>query len=201
MKLNDIKTIKNTLAKEAEAKKEKTALEAVESKDILDMIQDVYDGKVVAILDADDNIIGINCPTGSNVAKCVKTLGGHIVMGENLDQMAQDEAALKGFLKAYEGQDIQHMFECALKIQGADLHPEYAEEHFGVYYFVVNELKKVIDEDGKVIVDLADQIPGEINDNLLTSILVDKLHLVVQEMEEEIEDLGFYEEDEDEFFD
>ena len=170
------------MAEEARKAEETATMEAVEPKTILDMIQDIYDGKLLIISDDNDNIIGINCPVAVKGIANTKKIGGHMVMGSNEANMKEDEIALKKFIKAYEGRNIMHMFYASLKIQKAGLHPEYAESINGIYYFCVNSLKKVIDEDGKTVVDYSKEKGVEgIDSELLTKILKDKLHLTIQE--------------------
>ena len=173
------------MAEEARKAEETATMEAVEPKTILDMIQDIYDGKLLIISDDNDNIIGINCPVAVKGIANTKKIGGHMVMGSDEANMKEDEIALKKFMKAYEGQNIMHMFYAALKIQKAGLRPEYAESINGIYYFCVNSLKKVIDEDGKTVVDYSKEKGVEgIDSELLTKILKDKLHLTIQEEED-----------------
>lgn len=188
MNTKQLNTINNTMAAEvkaAEAETKKAADEAAiataQPKTILDMIQDIYDGRLLIITDDNGNIIGINCPVSVKGINNTQKVGPHMIMGENESNMHEDEIELKKFMKSYEGQNIQHMFYAALLIKNANLHPEYAELINGSYYFVVNDLKKVIDENGNTIVDVNSDITGDIDSNLLTNILVDKLHLAVQE--------------------
>lgn len=194
--MNELDKINKTLAEEARKAEEAAAVETVEPKTILDMIQDVYDGKLLIISDDDNNIIGINCPIVAKGITNTQKIGPHMVMGESETNMHEDEIALKQFIKAYEGQNIMHLFYCALKIQKAGLHPEYAESINGVYYFCVNSLKRVIDEDGNTVVDLSKERGVEgIDPKLLTKILKDELHLVVQEEEDYWNSIRYYDED------
>lgn len=196
MRTTDLNKIEKTMAEEARKVEETTAMEAVEPKTILDMIQDVYDGVLKIISDDEDNIIGINCPKAVKGINSVKKVGAHTVMGSDAANMAEDALELKKFLKAYEGQNIMHMFYAALKIQKAEFHPEYAESINGIYYFCINSLKRVIDEDGNTVVDLSKEKWFEgIDPELLTKILKDKLHLVVQEEEDSWDSIHYYDED------
>lgn len=167
---------------------EKAALEAVEPKTILDMIQDIYNEKLLIITNDDGDIIGINCPKAVKGISKTQKIGGHMVMGSDEANMAEDAMELKKFLKAYEGQDIMHLFNSALLIKEAGLHPEHAEEINGVFYFVVNDLKKVIDEKGNTIIDLSEEV-GRIDNKALTRLLIDELHLTVKK-ELDWEDFG-----------
>lgn len=198
MKMNELDKINKTLAEEARKAEEAAAVETVGPKTILDMIQDVYDGTLQIISDSDDNIIGINCPKVVKGLGAVQKVGAHTVMGSDAQNMAEDALELKKFLKAYEGQNIMHLFYCSLKIQKAGLHPEYAESINGIYYFCVNSLKRVIDEDGNTVVDFSNEkgIEG-IDSELLTNILVDKLHLYVQENHYENDNYDEYDGGED----
>ncbi len=186
------------MAEEARKAEEAAAVETVKPKSILDMIQDVYDGIFQIISDDEDNIVGINCPKVVKGINSVQKVGIHTVMGSDAVNMAEDALELKKFLKAYEGQNIMHLFYCALKIQKAGLHPEYAESINGIYYFCVNSLKKVIDEDGNTIVDFSNERGVEgIEPDLVTKILKDKLHLVVQEEMDYWKSINYYDYDED----
>ena len=198
MKMNELNKITETMAEEARKAEETATMEAVAPKTILDMIQDVYDGKLLIISDDNDNIIGINCPVAVKGIANTKKIGGHMVMGSDEANMKEDEIALKKFMKAYEGQNIMHMFYAALKIRKAGLHPEYAESINGVYYFCVNSLKKVIDEDGNTVVDYSNErgVDG-IDSELLTNILKDKLHLTIQEEEDYWDSIHYYDYDEE----
>ncbi len=196
MKMNELNKITETMAEEARKAEETTAMEAVEPKTILDMIQDLYTGKLLIISDDDDNIIGINCPVAVKGVANTKKIGDHMVMGSDEANMKEDEIALKQFMKAYEGQNIMHMFYAALKVQKAGLHPEYAEMINGIYYFCINSLKKVVDEDGKTVVDFSKEKGVEgIDSELLTKILKDELHLIIQGDEDYYESIGYYDED------
>lgn len=198
MKMNELNKIQETMAEEARKAEETATMEAVAPKTILDMIQDVYDGKLLIISDNDDNIIGINCPKVVKGLGAVQKIGAHTVMGSDASNMAEDALELKKFMKAYEGQNIMHMFYASLKIQKAGLHPEYAESINGIYYFCVNSLKKVIDEDGKTIVDYSNEKGVEgIDSELLTKILKDKLHLTIQEEEDYWDSIHYYDYDEE----
>lgn len=159
---------------------EKAALEAVEPKSILDMIQDIYDEKLLIITNDNGDIIGINCPKAVKGIRNTQKIGAHMVMGSDEKNMAEDALELKKFLKAYEGQNIMHLFNSALLIKEAGLHPEYAEEINGLFYFAINDLKKVIDERGSTIVDLSKEI-SKIDNKTLTRVLIDELHLTVKE--------------------
>lgn len=188
MNTKQLNTINNTMAAEikaaeAEAKRaaDEDAIATAQPKTILNMIQDIYDGKLLIITDDNDNIIGINCPTSVKGINNTQKVGPHMVMGENEANMHEDEIELRKFMKSYEGQNVQHMFYAALLIKNANLHPEYAELINGSYYFVVNDLKKAIDENGNTIVDISGDVTCDIDSNLLTNILIDKLHLTVPE--------------------
>lgn len=204
MNTKQLNTINNTMAAEikaaeAEAKRtiDEAAIATAQPKTILDMIKDIYDEKLLIITNDNGDIIGINCPVSVRGITNTQKVGPHMVMGENETNMHEDEIELKKFMKSYEGQDIQHMFYTALLIKNADLHPEYAELINGSYYFVINNLKKVIDENGNTIVDINDNITGDIDNNLLTNILVDKLHLAVQENHYENDNYDEYDGGED----
>ena len=68
----------------------------------------------------------------------------------------------------------------------------------GIYYFCVNSLKKVIDEDGKTIVDFSNEKGvGGIDSELLTKILKDKLHLTIQKEEDYWDSIHYYDYDEE----
>lgn len=180
--LNKIVNAQNAEIRAAEearkAAEEAAMINAVQPKTILDMIEDIYAGKLLIITDECDNIVGINCPTAVKGVVSTQKIGYNMIMGENEANMHEDYIELQKFMRAYSGQNIQHMFNVALLITNAQIHPTYAELINYKYYFVVNEWKKVIDEDGNTIIDVNEQIPGEINQELLTSILVDKLHLL-----------------------
>lgn len=202
MNTKQLNTINNTLAAEAaqaqaEAKRaaDEAAIATAQPKTILDMINDIYDGKLLIITDNNDNIVGINCPAAVKGISNTQKIGSHMVMGESAENMHEDEIALRQFMKSYEGQNIQHMFYASLLIKNAGLHPEYAELINGSYYFVINSLKKVIDENGNTIVDVSADITGDIDGILLTNILVDKLHLVAQENHYEDDDYDDYDEE------
>ena len=106
MKMNELDKINEALAEEAR-KAEKT---------ILDMIQDVYDGKLLIISDDDNNIIGINCPIVAKGITNTQKVGPHMVMGNSAENMHEDEIELKKFMKSYENNptSIMHMFNIAL---------------------------------------------------------------------------------------
>jgi hypothetical protein len=187
MNIKNLNLINKTQEAEKEAVKaakkeaaEKAVLEAVEPKTILDMIQDIYDEKLLIITNDDGDIIGINCPKAVKGISSTQKIGGHMVMGSDEENMAEDAMELKKFLKAYEGQNIMQLFNTALLIKEAGLRPEYAEEINGIFYFVINDLKKVIDERGNTIIDLSKEI-GRIDSKTLTRVLVDELHLTVKE--------------------
>lgn len=158
---------------------DEAAIATAQPKTILDMIKDIYDEKLLIITNDNGDIIGINCPVSVRGITNTQKVGPHMVMGESETNMHEDEIELKKFMKSYENNptSIMHMFNIALLITTAGLHPSYAEFINSQYYFVINSLKKVIDENGNTIVDVSSQIPGEINDKLLTEILKDKLHL------------------------
>ena len=186
MRTTDLNKINNTMAAELAAKKEaerlaaeKALIEEAQPKDILNMIEEVYNKTLLIITDDKGNIIGINCPKAVKGISNTKKINGHMVMGADETNIHEDEIELKKFMKSYENNptSIMHMFNIALLITTAGLHPSYAEFINSQYYFVINSLKKVIDENGNTIVDVSSQIPGEINDKLLTEILKDKLHL------------------------
>ncbi len=202
MRTTDLNRINNTLAAEAaqvqaEAKRaaDEAAIATAQPKTILDMINDIYDGKLLIITDNNDNIVGINCPAAVKGISNTQKIGSHMVMGESAENMHEDEIALKQFMKSYEGQNIQHMFYASLLIKNAGLRPEYAELINETYYFVINSLKKVIDENGNTIIDVSTDITGDIDGTLLTNILVDKLHLIIQENHYEDDDYDDYDEE------
>lgn len=187
MRTTDLNRINNTMATELAAKQEaerlaaeRALIEEAQPKDILNMIDEVYNKTLLIISDDNGDIIGINCPKAVKGITNTKKIGGHMVMGSDENNLKEDEIELKKFMKSYQNNpaSIMQMFNVALLITTAGLHPNYAEYINGKYYFVINSLKKVIDEDGNTIVDVNSQIPGEINDKLLTEILKDKLHLV-----------------------
>ena len=186
MRTTDLNKINNTMTAELAAKQEaerlaaeRALVEEAQPKDILNMIEEVYNKTLLIITDDNGNIIGINCPKAVKGVSNTKKINGHMVMGADEANMKEDEIELKKFMKSYENNpaSIMQMFNVSLLITTAGLHPSYAEFINGQYYFVINNLKKVIDENGNTVVDVSSQIPGEIDDKLLTDILKDKLHL------------------------
>lgn len=178
-KIAEVQAAEEKAAAEArKAAEEKAILDAVEPKDILDMLTLVENGTLVPVTDENDNIIGINCPGHVTGVAVTGKVGRHIVMGADEAGKNADLLELKKFEKAFAGKDIGRFFELGLMLKEAQVHPEHAERINGTYYFVINAWKKVIDERGNTIVDVSDKIKGKIDAELLTSILVDKLHLV-----------------------
>lgn len=187
MRTTDLNKINNTMAAEAAAKKEaerlaaeRALIEEAQPKTIMNMINEIYDKTLLVITDDSSNIIGINCPKAVKGVSSTQKIGAHMVMGSDEANMKEDEIELKKFMKSYGNNptSIMQMFNVALLITTAGLHPDYAEYINGKYYFCINSLKKAIDENGNTVVDINGLNLDGVNDKLLTDILKDKLHLV-----------------------
>lgn len=188
MKTTQLNTIINTQNAEVEAKakaeklaKEKELLDAAQPKTVIDMIHDIENGIASFVTDDNDNIVGFGYHPHAKGMNVVKQNGQTMTVGSTEEERAQDEFDVKMFIKQYGSLDRgARIMQIAVSLINADLLPDEEVEHKGHYYFIILNLKKVIKDDGTTIVDLSEDIPGEIDSALLTTILKDKLTIALQ---------------------
>lgn len=183
----------NIIAKTQNAEKiaaEKAAHEAevqaiidgVQECDILIMLAEVKEKKLTAITDSCDHIVGINRAREISGLKCAKLINNNLIVGNDEKELEQDRINYLRFMKQYSkiAGGPQKAFEICLMLNAADMFPDAAEYISSTYYFFLLKDKKVINDKGATIVDLSADIPGAISNELLLSILKDKLTIALR---------------------
>ena len=209
MKTNELNKIQNTQNAEVEAKKaaekaaaEKAILDAVQPGGVLEMIKDVEAGIASFVTDDNDNIVGFGYHAHANGMNSVKRVGSVLTVGATEEQRQQDELDAKIFTKRYGGMwEGKAILEIAIMLINAGLKPDEEIVDRGTRYFLLGDLKKVIDQRGNTIVDISEdpKYNGASKELILES-LKDKLAVELESKavaEAEIRSSESDEEDED----
>ncbi len=173
---------KEAAAKAAKEAEIKAIIDGVQKCDILVMLAEVYEGKINAITDSNDNIIGVNRPHEITGLKCAKRINGVLVVGNDEKELEQDKINYRKFEKQYheiEG-GVQKAFEACLLLAKAELHPDKAAYIKNTYYFILASQKKVIDEKGHTIIDLNSEEYEGASDALMIRLLDSELRAQVK---------------------
>lgn len=184
MKLNDLNKIANVQNTEAKAKiaaekaaREARLLENIKPGTLLDMLEDIREKRVNIITDENDNIIGFGYHPHVTGITTIKKIGNHFTVGCCETERLVDEFDLKAFYKKY-GDNVQRYFYAALKLNEANLIPDEVVDNGKTLRYIILKDKKVIDDNGNTILDLSNEIPGEISKDLLMYIIKGKLDLL-----------------------
>ena len=178
----------NTIKMNREAEAQEKELQNIKEKGIVETQKDVENGELRTQRNEDGQVLGVN--GGKYLQRMIIVAGiPCMITGKDEAELKEDEQKARIFAKEH-GNNPYYMQEdvrIAEDLEEADVEPDEELEMYDKRYLLVYKDRIIMDTEGHTVANL-DDIPEELSDATIKTLLTERLQKYAEEKEDEEQD-------------